>query len=299
MVSPERVQPQYGAEDHRSSPEQDNYAHSQDKFRQVAYEAADQRSNDRGGRSSERSDDRKNQDKSNDDKKTEDKRHLFDGHIIKGIFRRKDKPDAKDDAKDNKKDEDKDVKLEKEGTVESLKLPQGFTKGKVEKEDNYMEFPGKGKDEKICYQRRGDYTANDDDAKKIAEVMNKPPHQLTEQETLDLLPCMNPGRWAGNGNFKMEKLDDKGHTLLDGSKKPIPSLRTEDIGGKRVLVGELTFNDQDKKVAVIFASPDRDKHTIELLWHEGSAKDFEHNRKAVIDAFKQIKWNDAPNAQRK
>jgi hypothetical protein len=211
-------------------------------------------------------------DKSKDKEDETDRRRR---PLLDRLFK-KDKPDVKKD--DGKDKEDDSVKVEKEGGVEQLKLPKGFTKGAAEKEDNYMEFPsGANKDLKVCYWKRNDYAATDDDTKKINDIMKKPPHELKEQEILDLIPTMAPGRWAGNGNFKQL------------------SLRTEDVGGKRVIVGDFKFNDQDKKVHVMIANPDKAKQQIELLWFEGPNKEFDAQKKALTDSFHQIKWTDVPS----
>ncbi len=232
------------------------------------FRGGDFASNDRVAKGGDRTSD-KNKDKDKEDETDKRKRPLLDR-----LFKR-DKPDVKKD--DGKEKEDDAVKLEKEGGIEQLKLPKGFAKGATEKEENYMEFPsGANKDLKVCYWKRNDYAASDDDTKKINDIMKKPPHELKEQEILDMIPTMAPGRWAGNGNFKQL------------------SLRTEDVGGKRVIVGEFKFNDQDKKVHVMIANPDKAKQQIELLWFEGPNKEFDANKKALTDSFNQIRWTDAP-----
>lgn len=268
MGRPERVQPQHYADTGASQQV------TQHKFMNDAYNRGHEGAN--------------TEDVNKDKAKRE---HLGDGHILRNIFGGKKKDSDKPDVKKGEDKEDKDtVKLEKEGGVESLKLPKGFTKGNVEKENNYMEFPaGQNKDTKVCYWRRNDFNATDDDTKRANEIMNKGPvpRKLSEQETMDLIHMMAPGRWAGNGNFDIKDPNRKDKNA---------AFRIEEVGGKRVLVGDLSFKDQDKQVHVMIANPNREKREIEILWLEGPKKDFEQNSKAVMDAFQHIKWADASPA---
>lgn len=169
------------------------------------------------------------------------------------------------------------AKLEKEGNVESLKVPDGFSKAKGDKAQNFVQFRSdKDKSTSICYWRRSDFSADEEDSQRINDVLKKPPHVLSEDETLDLMPLMKPGRPWGNGNHKDL------------------SLSTEDIDGRRVLVADFKFNDSDKRVHMIIANQDGDKHQVENIWVEGSASSFDKNNKAAIDALKQIKWANKP-----
>lgn len=165
--------------------------------------------------------------------------------------------------------------LEKEGNVESLKLPNGFSKGSSDKSENFHQFnSGANKDTKVCYWKRQDFSADDEDTQLIDDVLKKPAHTLSEQETLDVMPMMAPGRPWGTGNYKDL------------------ALSTQDIDGRRVLVADFKMNDLDKRVHLIIANQDSGKHQIENIWVEGPSKDFDSNNKAVLDSFKQIKWSD-------
>ncbi|MBX9688462.1 MAG: hypothetical protein K2X27_17260 [Candidatus Obscuribacterales bacterium] len=164
--------------------------------------------------------------------------------------------------------------LEKEGNVESLKLPSGFSKASHDKRENFVQFNSDtNKDTKVCYQRRSDFSADDEDTQRINDVLKKAPHKLDEQETLDVMPMMMPGRPWGTGNY----------TDL--------SLRSADIDGRRVLVADFKFNDQDKRVHLIMANQESSKHQIENIWIEGPSKDFEKANKSALDSLEQIKWS--------
>lgn len=227
---------------------------------------------ERGGREREG-----NRDKDKEDDSNRRKRPILD------LFKRKDKKDDGDTKPDVKKDDDKKndpnaVKIEKVGNVESLKMPKGFTKGNVEKEDRYMEFPSAGnKDTKVCYWRP-DVPLSDEGKKNINEIFKKGPHKLSEQEEFDIRDCMMPagGRVWENGNYGK------------------PTLRTEDIGGKRVLVADFAFKDQDKVKHAIFA-PDVKNQSVEVIWFEGTKKEFDSHKKDVLDSINHIKWSDTPN----
>ncbi len=167
--------------------------------------------------------------------------------------------------------------LENEGNVASLKLPGDYSRGNKEKTENFHQFnSGTNKDTKVCYWGRADFAADDEDSQRIKDVFKKAPHKLNEQETLDVMPMMMPGRPWGTGNYKDLEL------------------HTADIDGRRVLLADFKFEAQDKKVHLIMANQNPDKHQIENIWVEGPAKDFEENNKAVLAAFDQIKWKKAP-----
>jgi hypothetical protein len=187
-------------------------------------------------------------------------------------------PPAADAKKDSKMSDNNkaSANLDKLGNVESLKLPGGFAKGNEDKRQNFHSFNSTAqKDTKVSYWKRSDYHADEEDSQRIADVFKKPPHVLSEQETLDLMPMMMPGRPWGTGNYRDL------------------SLRSDDIDGRRVLVCDFKMNDQDKQVRLIIANQDNSKHQIENIWLEGPVKDFDINNKGVIDAFQQIKWEKA------
>ena len=162
--------------------------------------------------------------------------------------------------------------VENEGNIESLKLPGGFSKTHSDKKNNLVEFDSSSdKNTRVCYWKRSDFHADEEDSERIADVLKKPPHKLDEQETLDLLPLMKPGRPWGNGNYKDL------------------SLSTEDIDGRRVLVAKFKF-DQGKSVHLIIANPNSAKHQVDNLWLESPSKDFEKNNQSALEAFKHLKW---------
>ncbi len=162
--------------------------------------------------------------------------------------------------------------VENEGNIESLKLPGGFSKGHSDKKNNLVEFDSSSdKNTKVCYWKRSDFHADEEDSERIADVLKKPPHKLDEQETLDLLPLMKPGRPWGNGNYKDL------------------SLSTDDIDGRRVLVANFKF-DQGKSVHLIIANPNNENHQVDNLWLEGPSKDFDKNNQPALEAIKQLKW---------
>lgn len=172
-----------------------------------------------------------------------------------------------------REDNNMTVHLEKEGNVESLKLPGNFVSTSVNKKDHFFQFASSDMNQtRVCYWRRSDFSADHEDTESINQVMKQPPHTLDEQEILDVMPMLAPGRPWGNGDYKEL------------------SLRSEDIGGRRVLVANFTFPEKDKQIHLIIANPDNDTHHIENIWLEGTKKDFEKNNKSILDALHQIKW---------
>lgn len=164
------------------------------------------------------------------------------------------------------------VKLENEGHIASMSLPAGFVAGEVDREDNYLEFTtGAVGGPRICYWNRPFFAAPSD-LENIEKVLDKNPHELKEDEVLDMLPLMAPGRWAYNGNFNRI------------------SYRTEEIAGRKVLVGELKFNDQDKKSYVVFANPCAEHGAVEIIWFEAPSKAFDQYKQAAVDAIQSISW---------
>ena len=175
----------------------------------------------------------------------------------------------------NSDNQKQDPMIEKQGNVESLKLPADFSKGSSDKEANFIQFQSNAqKDTRVSYWRRGDFSADDEDSKLIDDVMKKAPHTLDEQETLDVMPLMAPGKPWGTGNYRDL------------------TLRTTDIDGRRVLVADFKSNEQDKQVRLIIANQNKDSHEIENIWLEGPCKDFDKSNKATIDAIHQLKWTD-------
>lgn len=163
--------------------------------------------------------------------------------------------------------------IEKEGNIDSLKLPGGFSKRHSDRNDNFLQFnSASDKNTRVNYWKRSDFHADEEDNERIDEVMKKAPHKLDEQETLDLLPLMKPGRPWGNGNYKDL------------------SLSTQDIDGRRVLVADFKFEDQGKRVHLIIANPNDNNHQVDNIWLEGPIKDFDKTNQAVLDSFKSIKW---------
>jgi hypothetical protein len=170
------------------------------------------------------------------------------------------------------------ARLENEGNISSMSLPAGFAKGRVEREDNYVEFPSTSPAAaKLCYWSRP-FFASPPDVARIREILSQAPHELSGDEVLDMIPCMAPGRWAYNGNFTQV------------------SYRTEEIDGRRVLAAELKFNDQDKRSYVVFANPSFERGTIDVIWFEATTKAFDEHKKAAIGALQSIKWQAAEEA---
>jgi hypothetical protein len=168
-----------------------------------------------------------------------------------------------------------EVKLENQGSIASMSLPNGFAKGKEEPDNGYFEFSDGGSAAtKFCYWSR-EFFASPSDVQEIESVLCKAPHKLDQEEIMQMIPCMAPGRWAYNGNFEQV------------------SFQTQDIGGKNVMVAELKFNDQDKRSLVVFANPDANKGTIEIIWFEAPNKAYDTHKNAVAECLQSIKWRGA------
>lgn len=173
-----------------------------------------------------------------------------------------------------------EVKLENQGSIASMSLPNGFAKGKEESDHGYLEFCESGSaGTKLCCWSR-EFFASPSDVQEIDAVLNKAPHKLDQEEIMQMIPCMAPGRWAYNGNF--DQL----------------SFRTQDIGGKNVMIAELKFNDQDRFSTVVFANPDANNGTIDIIWFEAPRKAYETHKNAVVECMQSIKWRSAEKAIR-
>lgn len=166
------------------------------------------------------------------------------------------------------------LKLENEGNILTMTLPDGFSMGDAEREDNYLEFLCEGSaSAKVCYWSRP-FFVSPSNMQRIEEIFGKEPHKLSENEVMDLLPCMAPGRWAYNGNF----------TQL--------SFSTLKISGRGAMCAELKFNDQDKHSYVIFANPDSTRGYIDIIWFEAPSKIFTAQKQRVVDALQTIQWKE-------
>jgi hypothetical protein len=118
------------------------------------------------------------------------------------------------------------------------------------------------------------------------DVLNKPPHQLTNDEYFKIAGLLPPGPWTGDGRW---------HELED-------TLHTENLNGKTVIVfdhwrssdvsqdspfSQPTNNDIKSRVVV---APNEKNNSVDVIWSQSRISDFDKQNQTLDASLKSIHW---------
>ncbi len=159
------------------------------------------------------------------------------------------------------------------GAVDSMDLPQGWTKGKEVSgiaglgSASSFNAPSNKEIEMTLFDRGTRYSAN---AAAFHEILSKPPHVLTPKELESLGAIL--GTYGDSRAFKMS------------------ACKTESINGKNVIVIEGNWKEVNHDSYSILANPDGKGETVQEIYFKAPHNDYGAYLNSAKQSMKAIRW---------
>lgn len=159
------------------------------------------------------------------------------------------------------------------GAVDKMSLPAGWTPGEektgIAGQGSSRQFlaPGAKDVELTVFERGRRYSSN---AAAFRDLLDKPAHVLSPKELESISTIL--------GNYS----DPRAFTMN--------ACRTEDIGGKRVLVLEGSWNAVGHDSYSVLANPDGNGETVQEIYYKAPAADYKAHVNEAMQAIRSIRW---------
>ncbi|MBI3926888.1 MAG: hypothetical protein HY319_15235 [Armatimonadetes bacterium] len=162
--------------------------------------------------------------------------------------------------------------LRNQGGIGELTVPERFERREHEEGTRSSYSPPGAPEARLSYERREGYHPDAESMKAYRELLKRPPHELDFEEMDRVVQAIPNAPFGHNSNFASL------------------NLRTEDVGGQRVLSMRAHYGDADRHAFGVFANPDPAKETIDALWFEAPEKLFQKHEKEALGAIRSVKW---------
>ncbi len=172
---------------------------------------------------------------------------------------------------------DKRTFITEQGAIEKLMLPSQFVPAgeRTDEFSSCFEYQVPGNDTmKIAHwlYDNEDSKLSADLGERWGELLGKESHTLTEDELDWIEEVIPPEVYGHNGAFD------------------VISIRTEEFGGRNVLVLENRWWDADRRAFGLFFASDPEFRLRESLHFEGTDKDYRTNFLSAKVSFMRMKW---------
>lgn len=183
-----------------------------------------------------------------------------------------------------------DSKLEDYGSIQMMSLPDEFIRNTEPSDAGYLNL---GDDDPRVFNSKlndstkiGAWHSNFPSSLNsgLHDVLQKPPHNLSDDEYFKISGLMSPGPWSGDG---------RNHEL---------SMKSQEINGKKAIVYDYwkskdpSHDSFDSKPGVddirgrVVFFPNEKTNKVDILWLQAPISDFEKKATDFDQSLKQIKW---------